>query len=243
MDVPEEKIQFVPQSKGCIPIRPIEDDFLFGNNAVGDKPKKHGCLLPDSIRGLFVGSSGCGKTNAMCNLIYSSNGLAFQNLYIYSKSLYQPKYCQLEAVLSQIPEIGYFAYSDTEDIVNPQDAKEHSIFIFDDVACSPQSVIREYFSFSRHKNIDTFYLIQTYTSAPKQLLRDNLNFLLLFPQDRLNLKHVYDEHVNTDMKFDNFLTLCNKCWTARPYGCLLIDKTSSVKDGRYRLGFDEYIVW
>ena len=51
----------------------------------------------------------------------------------------------------------------------------------------------------RHRLIDCFYLCQTYAQIPKHLIRDNLNFLVLFRQDEMNLKHIYGDHVNTDM--------------------------------------------
>jgi hypothetical protein len=236
-------ISFVHQADGAIPIVDVDNtccNVAADNNV--ERTKKHGKLLPDSIRALFVGSSGCGKTNAMLTLLYSRQGLAFKNIYIYSKSLFQPKYKQLAQVMQLASEIGYYPYSDTSKVIKPADAKDHSIFIFDDVACEPQSVIREYYSFARHKSIDTFYLIQSYTKAPKVLVRDNVNFLLLFPQDRHNLKYAYNEHVNTDMSFDKFLKLCKICWNNNPHGCLLIDKTSPLENGRYRRGFDDYIV-
>ena len=52
----------------------------------------------------------------------------------------------------------------------------------------------------RHNNIDSFYLCQTYSHIPKQLLRDNANMIMLFKQDELNLKHVFSDHVTPDMK-------------------------------------------
>ncbi|KYN28024.1 hypothetical protein ALC57_02564, partial [Trachymyrmex cornetzi] len=43
---------------------------------------------------------------------------------------------------------------------------------------------------------------QTYARIPKHLIRDNANLLILFKQDGTNLKHVYNDHVNTDMSYD-----------------------------------------
>jgi len=40
----------------------------------------------------------------------------------------------------------------------------------------------------RHKNIDSFYLCQTY--SPKHLIRDNANFIIMFKQDDLNMRHI-----------------------------------------------------
>jgi len=55
-------------------------------------PPRHIALLPNTKRGHNVGPSNCGKTNIMLSLIESPNGLKFENVYIFSKSLYQPKY-------------------------------------------------------------------------------------------------------------------------------------------------------
>lgn len=79
----------------------------------------------------------------------------------------------------------------------------------------------------RHRNIDSFHL-QIYTLCPKHLVRDNLDILLIFKQDFTNLKHTYYDHVNTDMSFKEFCDMCCFCWNSRPYGCLLIDKTSNI---------------
>lgn len=62
--------------------------------------RRHGRLLPNTIRGILAGSSGCGKTNAMLSLIENKNGLAFENIYIYSKSLHQPKYIYLKKLIN-----------------------------------------------------------------------------------------------------------------------------------------------
>ena len=58
--------------------------------------KRHCCLLPDNMRAVFCGPSNCGKTNALLAQILNPNGLKFDNVYVYSKSLKQPKYKFLE---------------------------------------------------------------------------------------------------------------------------------------------------
>lgn len=201
---------------------------------------RHSILLPSSIRCLVSGPSGCGKTNVLIALIEHPNGLYFQNIYIYSKSLYQPKYKYLENLLGPITEVGYFAYNESTDIVKPNEAMENSLFIFDDVACDKQDIIREYFSMGRHRAIDSFYLCQTYTRIPKHLIRDNANLIVLFKQDDMNLKHVYTDHVGADMTYNEFKNMCAYCWRNK-YGFLVINKESDINNGRYRQGFDRYI--
>lgn len=202
---------------------------------------RHGSLLPNSIRCIICGPSNCGKTNLMIGLLLHKEGLCFKNVYIYSKTLYQPKYIYLERVLSLVPSVGFAKYHENENILSPEKAMPNSIIIFDDVACGNQSSIRDYFAMGRHKNIDSFYLNQTYTKVPKQLVRDNANLIILFKQDEINMKHVYDEHVNVDMSWNNFKNMCSKIWS-EPYSYLVINKDCEKNSGCYRFKFDTFIV-
>ena len=210
-------------------------------NSGKEQRRKHSFLLPNTIRGIVVGPSNCGKTNVMLTLIEHSNGLKFENLYIYSKSLHQPKYQYLKKVLTSIKGMGYYSYTDNSEICPVDTVRKNSIFIFDDIACDKQDNIRAYFCMGRHSGIDCFYLCQTYTRIPKHLIRDNANFIIAFKQDDLNLKHIYNDHVNTDMSFEQFKQLCAHCWTKDKYGFVTIDKDSSIENGRYRQRFDTYI--
>lgn len=222
------------KQKDCLPIT---------NHDVSSREqqyRKHGVLLGSgSKRGLVVGRSNCGKTNLIISLLEHPNGLRFENVYLYCKSLDQPKYGYLRKLLSPIKEIGYYEFEDGAEMLPPKDAKCNSVIIFDDVVCESQSIIRDYFSFGRHRNIDSFYLCQTYSSIPKQLIRDNANLIIIFQQDKTNLKHIHDDHINVDMSFDQFKNLCAHCWNDN-YGFLVIDKESDIDKGRYRKGFDCY---
>lgn len=202
--------------------------------------RKHGPLLPNTIRGLVCGPSNCGKTNIVISLLESPNGIRFENVYVYSKSLHQPKYRYLEELLSSVEDVNYFPYSNNSDIISTSDALPNSVFIFDDVACDKQDVIREYFAMGRHSKVDCLYLCQSYARIPKHLIRDNANLLMLFKQDGMNLRHIYNDHVNTDMTFDAFNNICGQCWR-KNYGFMVIDKDSSIFEGRYRRGFNEYV--
>lgn len=219
---------------------PIDNLDLLTPEDVNAHPLRHGALLPSSLRMIICGPSSAGKTNVMLSLIFDPNGLKFENIYVYSKSLYQPKYKMLEKVLKTVKGIGYYPYTDNDDIIDPADAKENSVFIFDDVACDKQDKIRAYFSMGRHCRVESFYLCQSYTRIPKHLVRDNANVLVLFKQDDLNLKHVFDDHVTTDMTFTQFKDLCSLCWKNK-YDVLVIVKENDMNNGRYRRGFDHFI--
>ena len=49
-------------------------------------------LLPKSIKGILVGKSGWGKMTLLLNLLLRPEWLDYDNLYVFGKSLFQPKY-------------------------------------------------------------------------------------------------------------------------------------------------------
>lgn len=203
--------------------------------------KRHGELLPSSIRCIICGPSNCGKTNVLISLLEDPNGLRFENIYIYSKSLEQEKYKYLESILAPIDGMGFYTYSTSDEVIEPKNAKPNSIFIFDDVICDKQNNIKSYFCMGRHRNVDCFYLTQTFTRVPKHLIRDNANFIILFKQDDMNLRHIYNDYaVACDMRFEEFRKMCNMCWREK-YGFAVIDLDSEPNNGRYRKGFDSYV--
>ena len=203
--------------------------------------KKHGYLFGGSSkRALIVGPSNSGKTNVMLTLLEHPNGIRFENVYLYSKSLYQPKYEYLRKVLKPLKEIGFFEYETDQNIVLPQNIKPNSVIIFDDIPCNNQSVIRDYFTHSRHKNTDCFFIFQGYSSILKRLIRENANLLILFKQDMMNLKHIYNDHCLLDMSFEQFKNMCAYCWN-QSYGFIVIDKDCELNNGRYRKNFDSFI--
>ena len=206
------------------------------------RAKRHGDLLPDSIRAIFCGPSNCGKTNSLLALITHPNGVRFENVYVYSKSLNQPKYKFLNEILEPIEGVQYFPFSEHDAVVDPGHALPNSIMIFDDISCEKQDNVRAFFCMGRHKKVDCFYLCQTYAHVPKHLVRDNVNLLAIFRQDEVNLKHIYDDHVNTDMTYIQFKELCSKCWRDDKHSFLVIDKDRGINDGRFRKGFDNFAI-
>jgi len=158
---------------------PISEVRLDGGNADNENNFiRHSKLVPGkNIRAIFVGPSGGGKTCALLSLIYNKEGITFKNIYLFSKSLFQPKYEELGLVMKGLPEIGFFTFDSCETVPSPGDISPYSIMIFDDIAAesNKNSSLRAYFSMGRHTITDTFFLSQTYSAVPKQLVRDNAN--------------------------------------------------------------------
>lgn len=222
----------VERQKIRLPIRKFE----FEGGCL--KKKRHSNLLPNVIRGLIVGPSNCGKTNLMLSLLVDKNGVKFENVYLFSKTTDQPKYNYLADILKRVKGIGFFPYVGV--VLKPDEVKRNSVCIFDDVITDNQSPIRDFFAMGRHRGLDVFYLAQTYSRIPKQLVRDNANMIILFKMDEMNLRHAYSDHVAADMSYDDFREMCNLCW-GEPHGFILIDKENTKESGGYRKGFDSYI--
>ena len=203
------------------------------------KPKNHP-FLPSNIRCLIIGPANCGKTNLLFNFICNEGWLDYDRLYVYSRTLCQPKYKVLQSVFAKIEDevgrrLAYF-HDTQNDLIPPEDLDPQfrNLIIFDDCLLDKQNNIERYFAQGRHSNADVFYCSQSYTRIPKQVIRDNANLLILFPIDDLNLKHVYENHVDSDMDFADFKTLCRTCWD-KPHSFLAINKT--LNEGRYTRSF------
>ena len=212
----------------------IDDDN--NNNCV------HHWLLPNSIRCIIAGGSGCGKTNLLMNLIMRSGFLNYDRLHIYSKSLHQTKYQLLQdwaLWINKNANDQIISFHSDGNIISVEDLNpaQRTVIVFDDVMLEKQSPIEKYFSQGRHGGADCFYLCQSYFRIPKQAIRDNANLLILFAQDAKNLRAIHDTFVSGDMNFNEFRQFFRSC-TGRKYGFAVIDLSREIDNGKYRCGFD-----
>lgn len=230
-------------------------------------------LLPQSIRGCIIGKSGCGKTNLLMNLLLDSpNGkgsarhspsegeeyLDYNNLYIFSSTLFQPCYQALINGLSEglskmeirrcfekqdfiIEEkdnpkkiIDIHFSEKIEDIPDPNsiDLNKKTLIIFDDLLLEKQNKIEQYYTRGRHSGVDCFYISQNYIKLPKNTIKENANFFIIFPQDKLNLDYIYRDHAS-EIKKDEFLEFTKDVWSKK-YNFMSIDKTSDIYNGKFR---------
>jgi hypothetical protein len=175
-------------------------------------------------------------------MLVDENGLRFENVYIYSKTLEQPKYKLLKRIINEIEGVNIYTFFDNDAVISPEKVLPNSVFIMDDIIGEHQNKIRQYFSRGRHNKIDIFYLAQSYSKVPKQLIRDNANLIVLFKQDETNLRHVYNEHCSGDMNYIEFKNFCVTCWNRTQFSFVVICKDNERDNGRYRLGFDTFVV-
>lgn len=54
-------------------------------------------------------------------------------------------------------------------------------------------------------------------------LCNNVNFLIFFQQDDINIKNGYDYYISGDMFDERFKQLCSACWIVYMYGFVVIN--------------------
>ena len=92
-------------------------------------------------------------------------------------------------------------YESTDDVPDPKELspEQKNLMIFDDLLLQKQNKCEAYYVRGRHSNCDCLYLSQNYFKLPCQTIRENANFFCLFPQDRKNIDHIFNDHVSQDM--------------------------------------------
>ena len=81
--------------------------------------------------------------------------------------------------------------------------REQNLMVFDDLLLEKQNTCESYYVKGGHSNVDCFYLAKHYFKLPRQTIRENANFICLFPQDLKNFNHIFDDHVGSDMTKKN----------------------------------------
>ena len=135
-------------------------------------------------------------------------------------------------------------FDDCTQIPDPSElnASSKNLLILDDCLLEKQNKAESYYTRGRHNNCDTFYISQNYFRLPRQTIRENANFIILFPQDNKNIAHIYADHCGSDMDIDEFKKLCHHVWEegSSSYNFVTIDLTSTKSSGKYRQNLETF---
>jgi hypothetical protein len=72
-------------------------------------------------------------------------------------------------------------------------------------------------------------------------VRENADFICLFPQYLKNVSHIYNDHVSVDMPRKEFRSLYRKAWS-QSHSFVITDLTSDKLNGKYRISFDFFCI-
>ena len=113
--------------------------------------------------------------------------------------------------------------------------------VLDDVLLGPQKKIEDMYTRGRHNGIDTFYIAQNYFKLPRQTVRENANFIVLFQQDMKNLNHIYNDHCSMDnLSCAQFQDFCSSVWSSGRNKYVILDLTRDADDGKYRTSLNDF---
>lgn len=152
------------------------------------------------------------------------------------------EYTQLHGI--QDIKIKTHFYNTCASIPDPAELNESdkNLMIFDDCFLGSQNKTEAYYTRGRHNNCDVVYISQNYFRLPRQTIRENANFIILFPQDVKNLNHIYTDHCSFDMPLDEFKEFCHGVWEEKnsTHNFVTLDLSSAKLNGRYRKNLNEF---
>ena len=131
-------------------------------------------------------------------------------------------------------------YDDCQNIPDPSalDLMQKNLLLLDDCFLRKQNKAEAYYTSGRHKNCDTIYIAQNYFRQPRHTVRENSNFIILFPQDVKNPTHIHADHCASDISLSVFKQFCHGVWGAGAgHNFVTIDLTSTRMNGKYRQNF------
>src|SRR5271156_4724779 len=241
----------------------------------------HSSLIPPSFRMLIIGSSGCGKSFRLFNMLLEPGFLDYNRLFIFSPSIHQPEYqllihgfqnklhkYHIQSIIENQKKLGIndpeeaikiveswmekedkwdeiecHTFDSISDLPEPQDIDKtkKNLFIIDDSMMLNQKPIENFFVYGRHNNINIIYLAQSYFQLPKKSIRDNANYIILFPQNATDIQSLHRFVTSSDFdKIDDFKCFCKESWK-EPYSFITIEKDNKDRDKRYSRGFGNFI--
>ena len=161
-------------------------------------------LLPQGIRGLIIGKSGCGKTTLIINLLLRPGWLDYNNVNIFGKSLFQPKYVILKKAFEEkLPK----------DVIIRLFENQNETM---DLGISPISIVEEMAKDIRDKSdvVCNFYQSAEDVPDPRELSSEKNNLMLfddrlLEKQNTCEWYYVRGGHSNVDCFYlaQNYFTL------------------------------------
>ena len=170
----------------------------FGEQRV--KKPLHHAMLPDDIRMLIVGQSGCGKTNLVVNL--AMKYIKWSHLYIITNTPSQRIY----DVLRMQKDVTFLSPGDiSQDLF--EEMPPLTLVIFDDFMLEKDQTFPSLiFSQGRPRKVNAIYISQKFTET-NLVIRQNANILVMFNIDKKSREGVHSMYASADMDVSDFKKL------------------------------------
>ena len=126
-------------------------------------------------------------------------------------------------------------YDDCQDIPDPSalDPTQKNLLLLDECFLRKQNKADAYYTRGgRHNNCDTIYIAHIYFRLPRHTIRENSNFIILFPQDGKNLTHIHVDHCASDISLAESKQFSHGVWSEK-LNLITIDLTSTPMDGKF----------
>ena len=125
-------------------------------------------------------------------------------------------------------------YDDCQDIPDPSalDPMQNNLLLLADCFLGKQNKAEAYYTRGRHNNCDTIYIAQKYFRLPQHTIRENSNYIILFPQDAKNFTHTHADYSANDISLLEFKPFCHGVWSEE-HNFVTIDLTSTPTNGKY----------
>ena len=197
------------------------------------------------FRLLVCGSTGCGKTNAVVDLLMRY--IPWQVLWVYAKHMgeaWQSLQAKVEAREKRLKRPISFWETSLENAV-PVDTlspTNRNVVVFDDFIMDRehQPTIADYFVRGRHRNCSLVYITQSYYDVPK-IVRNNCSHYMIFRgYNGSDETHLWKD-LGSGMRKDEFAEYLREA-TRRPHGFAFIDTDPARPELRWRIGFDRLVL-
>jgi hypothetical protein len=217
-----------------------------------DDEYTHPLMFQKPYRAICVGSSNCGKTNWLIDLL-TRGKTSYSSLYVYSKHIDQPKYKYLHKYVKKLEELLekekikiniIKAWENTLDNLvecDQLDKKEDSIIIIDDfntnLTKKEKEKIADLYCSCRHKKASIIFLGQCYHKIPREV-RLNLSYLCLYNNNNKREKSLLKTELIDDLEDDEFNQMLNYVYKDK-YNFLMVDNVNP--KFKYRKNYDEIL--
>ena len=180
---------------------------------------------------IILGPTGCSKTNLLFNILTLNP--VYDKIYIITK---QPE-DKYNFLLQKFPnDVKIFYQNDEYNLDELINGKKQVCCIFDDLI-RDNDYINKWFTRSRKKNCNNFFLSHHYFKTSKTL-RLNIHYLILFKIPKNQLSQIYiDRSINIEKeKFYKIISDLNR------YENILLDLNSPVEQLQIKKNLNEILI-